>query len=59
MTCQPNIIFILADQLRAGCVGCYGNDIIRTPHIDPLPPRDHVSHRPLRSILSVRRVGLC
>ena len=36
MTAQPNIIFILADQLRADCVGCYGNDIIRTPHIDAL-----------------------
>ena len=31
-----NIVVILSDQLRADCVGCYGNPIIRTPHIDAL-----------------------
>lgn len=31
-----NVVLILADQLRADCVGCYGNDVIRTPHIDSL-----------------------
>ncbi|MEC8932373.1 MAG: sulfatase-like hydrolase/transferase, partial [Candidatus Latescibacterota bacterium] len=36
MSRSPNVIFILADQLRADCVGCYGNDVIRTPHIDAL-----------------------
>lgn len=33
---HPNIVVILSDQLRADCVGCYGNPIIRTPHIDAL-----------------------
>ncbi len=32
----PNIIFITADQLRWDCLGCYGNDVIQTPHIDAL-----------------------
>lgn len=36
MTERPNIIVCLCDQLRAFEVGCYGNDIIRTPHIDRL-----------------------
>ncbi len=31
---QPNIIFILADDLGPGDLGCYGQKIIRTPNID-------------------------
>jgi len=33
---QPNIIFILADDLGYGDLGCYGQSIIQTPHIDRL-----------------------
>jgi len=33
---NKNVVLILADQLRADCVGCYGNGTIRTPHIDAL-----------------------
>lgn len=32
----PNVILILTDQHQRRCLGCYGNDIIRTPHIDCL-----------------------
>lgn len=32
----PNIVFIFADDLGYGEVGCYGQDKIRTPHIDSL-----------------------
>ena len=32
----PNVIVCLCDQLRSFEVGCYGNDIIRTPNIDRL-----------------------
>ncbi|HIG47965.1 MAG TPA: DUF4976 domain-containing protein [candidate division Zixibacteria bacterium] len=34
---HPNVIVILSDQLRADCVGCYGNPIIRTPPINLCP----------------------
>jgi len=33
---KPNVIVVLCDQLRSFEVGCYGNDVIRTPHIDRL-----------------------
>lgn len=32
----PNILLILADDLGYGEVGCYGQERIRTPHIDKL-----------------------
>lgn len=32
----PNIVFILADDLGHGALGCYGNPYIRTPNIDTL-----------------------
>ncbi len=31
-----NVVFLLADQHRADCLGCYGNPIVRTPHLDAL-----------------------
>ena len=36
MSDQPNILFILPDQLRRDFLGCYGADFVHTPHIDNL-----------------------
>ncbi len=36
---QPNIIFITCDHLRADFLGCAGNAVIQTPHIDFLAAR--------------------
>jgi choline-sulfatase len=34
MARQPNVIYVLSDQLRAFEVGCYRNQVIDTPHMD-------------------------
>lgn len=31
---KPNVLFILADDLRADALGCYGNNVIKTPNTD-------------------------
>lgn len=33
---RPNIIFIMADDLGIGDLGCYGQEKIQTPHLDAL-----------------------
>ena len=36
---QPNFLIFLTDQHRADHLGCYGNPVVRTPHIDALAQR--------------------
>ncbi len=33
---RPNIVFILADDLGYGDLGCYGQQVVRTPNIDAM-----------------------
>ncbi len=33
---KPNLLILMADQFRWGCLGCAGNPVIRTPHLDAL-----------------------
>ena len=33
---KPNIVFIIADDVSWNDVGCYGNDVVKTPNIDRL-----------------------
>jgi arylsulfatase A-like enzyme len=36
---RPNFIVLMTDQQRADHLGCYGNQIVKTPHIDSLAAR--------------------
>src|SRR5437773_8885219 len=36
---RPNILFLLADDMRADAVGYAGNEIVRTPNLDALARR--------------------
>lgn len=36
MSTQPNILIIYPDQMRYDAMGCSGNPVIKTPHIDRL-----------------------
>lgn len=36
---RPNVLLIVTDQHRADHLGCYGNPVLRTPHVDALADR--------------------
>ena len=36
---RPNIVVFIPDQLRADALGCFGNPVASTPHIDALAAR--------------------
>jgi len=42
---RPNFLVFVTDQQRADHLGCYGNAIVRTPHIDALAARGVVFDR--------------
>jgi arylsulfatase A-like enzyme len=33
---QPNVLFVLCDDLRPDALGCYGSKHVKTPNIDRL-----------------------
>ncbi|MEM8564159.1 MAG: sulfatase-like hydrolase/transferase, partial [Pseudomonadota bacterium] len=57
---QPNIILIVADDLGMGDLGVFGNDIIKTPHLDALAAQGVVFNQFYASanICSPSRAGL-
>ena len=42
---KKNIVLIMADQLRKDSLGCYGNEVVRTPNIDRLAEKSVVFER--------------
>jgi choline-sulfatase len=38
-TSRPNILVIMSDEHNASVLGCYGNPVVRTPHLDGLAAR--------------------
>jgi uncharacterized sulfatase len=45
---RPNIIFILADDLGYGDLGCYGQTRIKTPNVDKLASEGFASRTFMR-----------
>src|SRR5213593_2110820 len=56
----PNIIVLLADDLRWDALGCYGNRIVQTPNIDRLAAKGvrFRNHFVTTSICNVSRASL-
>lgn len=40
-----NVLFIVSDDLKASALGCYGNSVCKTPHIDELARRGMLFQR--------------
>ncbi len=36
---RPNVIFIMADQMRGDCMSCDGHPVVETPNLDHLAAR--------------------
>jgi arylsulfatase A-like enzyme len=45
MASKPNILFIMADQLRADYLSCYGHPTLKTPNLDWLASRGVLFNR--------------
>ena len=55
---KPNVVLILADDLGYGDLGCYGQQLIRTPNLDRLGSRRHEVHSVLQRSSGLRTVPL-
>jgi arylsulfatase A-like enzyme len=44
---KPNIIYIYADDLGYGELGCYGQTKIKTPHLDQMAKEGNAFHATL------------
>ena len=57
MPLKPNILFIMADQLRWDYLGCSGHPHIRTPNIDRLAAKGVAFYPRLRAGAGLRRLA--
>ena len=48
---MTNVVVMLSDQLRADCLGCYGNRVVKTPHVDQLALNGSCSLRIYKSMV--------
>src|SRR6266404_2017792 len=57
---RPNIVFLLADDLRWNVLGCTGDKLAKTPHLDALAKRGVVfrNHFVTTSICAVSRASI-
>src|ERR1700709_1306424 len=57
---RPNLVFILVDDLRWNTLGCMGDQIVQTPHIDALAARGVLfrNHFVTTSICCVSRASI-
>ena len=66
MSDRPNCILFMTDQQRGDHLGCYGNPVVRTPHIDAIAdafdlcrdPR-HLAAAPNAQPCSYMQMGRC
>ena len=53
----PNILFLVADDLRADALGCAGNKMVQTPNIDGLAKRGTMFRNELLNALRILDQG--
>ena len=47
---RPNVVVVLTDDLGYGDIGCYGNEVVQTPHLDRFCRRGVAADRLLRGV---------
>nr|WP_315980945.1 sulfatase-like hydrolase/transferase [Aliamphritea spongicola] len=56
---QPNILFIMADQMAAPVLKTYGGKTAKTPNLDKMAAAGVVLNLPTVTVLCVPRAAMC